>query len=330
MRRSFERRVSAIAALAGLLFPSDSEAMLYRVGVGVQVGVSFFHQKSAFTLNLEAYGVGGAVTRRAGPGCEPSVPLASVGPMVGVNFARGGPRIIGGAVGGTAVGGGYGSVGGEVGAVWNAAGDPGLGLHLGADVGSQILVASVASEAFREVSATGGLRFAPPYGALGVTCVGRPRRDGEGCRVTLGGQRGWAAEAQEEAESVLAFLDLATELMEHDALPDLIAAALDSAEDEIRHALLCAAEAHAMPRLDAWEPRATLRGNDGLERLAHESIHDGWINEGNAARAARAKRERATGTARRALAIIASDEARHAEVGARIATWALDRRPRVV
>jgi hypothetical protein len=330
MRRSFEGRLSAVAALAALLFPSDAEAMLHRVGVGVQAGVSLFHKKAAFTVNLEAYTTWGKVTHQSPLGCGPGPQMAGLGPMVGVNVTRGGPRLIAGALGGTAIGDSSANVGGEVGAVWNAAGDRGLGLHLGGDVGLQVLAASIESESFREVTATGGLRFGPPYGANGRGCSGRPRRDGEGCRVTLGGQRGWAAEAQEEAESVLAFLDLATELMEHDAPPELIAAALDSAEDEVRHALLCAAEAHAMPRLDAWEPRATLRGNDGLERLAHESIHDGWINEGNAARAARAKRERATGTARRALAIIASDEARHAEVGARIATWALDRRPRVV
>ena len=102
-------------------------------------------------------------------GCQPAPPLSMVGPMVGINFAPGGPRFVAGAVGGTAIEDTV-NVGGEVGAVWNAAGDRGVGLHLAGEAGGRTgLVASVQSEAFRELSATGGLRFFPAYGTQGIT-----------------------------------------------------------------------------------------------------------------------------------------------------------------
>ena len=165
MRRSFERPLLMFAALAAALFPSDAEATLHRVGVGLQAGVSFFHKKPSFSLNLEAYATWGEVTQQ--DACGPGPLMAGLGPMIGVNLAQGGPRLIAGALGGTAIGEGDWNVGGEVGAVWNAAGERGLGLHLGGDIGAQVLAASVESESFRELTATGGLRLAPPYGANG-------------------------------------------------------------------------------------------------------------------------------------------------------------------
>jgi hypothetical protein len=155
----------AIAALALLLAPRDSAAMRTTGGVGAQAGVSLFHKRLAFTVNLEAYATGGKIAHPVEETtCHPAPPLSMVGPMVGINFAPGGPRFVAGAIGGTGIADTY-NVGGEVGAVWNAAGDRGIGLHLAGEAGVQTVLVSVQSEAFRELSATGGLRFMPAYGS---------------------------------------------------------------------------------------------------------------------------------------------------------------------
>jgi hypothetical protein len=159
---------------------------------------------------------------------------------------------------------------------------------------------------------------------------GRPRRDADGRRINRDCAPGSAKEAQDEAESVLAFLDLAQSLLERDAPAELIDAALDAAEDEIRHAVLCAAEAGVVPRLPAFAPRAVLRGREALDRMATESFHDGWINEGLAAHDAGERLRTATGSTQRALAIIARDEARHARLGRTITRWAVERGGRIL
>jgi len=159
--------------------------------------------------------------------------------------------------------------------------------------------------------------------------AGRPRRNDDGSRIARGDHTGWANEARDEADSVLAFLDLAQALLEHDAPAELIDGALAAAEDEIRHALLCAAEAGAVPSLPAFVPRTVLGGREALDRIATESFHDGWINEGRAARDALERSKLARGSVRHALAIIAWDEARHARLGRAVTRWAVERGGRI-
>jgi hypothetical protein len=327
-----ERRIAALAALAGLLFPSAAEAMIVTPGAGVSAGVSFFQKKVSFNVTVEAYVTGGWQTHDMEYDCHPYPDTTAFGPLGAVSFVKGGPRFIAAAIGGTppnrdsALG-----LGGEAGVVFGAAGKAGPGLHLGANVVYNGLAGAVRSEALQETSVTAGLRYLPPYGSYSERCViaGRPRRDDDGARIDGCLESGWAQQARDEAGSVLAFLDLAHALLEHDAPAELVDRALDAAENEIRHALLCAVQAGTTPALPAFVPRAALRGRDALDRIATESFHDGWINEGLAAREALDRSKGASGAARRTLAIIARDEARHAELGRAVARWAVSRGGRI-
>ena len=331
-----EKRIAALAALVGVLFPSTSNAVEIAPGAGLSAGVTLFQKKLLFNFTAEAYVTVGWRTHDlvydGSDNCHPDRDMTAFGPMGAVSFVKGRPRFIVAAIGGTppirdsSLG-----VGGEAGVVFGAAGEPGPGLHLGANVVYNGLAGDVRSEALQETSVTAGVRYLPPYGSWGEVCVipGRPRRDADGRRMDRDCVPGWAKEAQEEAESVLAFLDLAQALLERDAAPELVDAAIDAAEDEIRHALLCAAEAGTVPSLPAFAPRALLRGREALDRIATESFHDGWINEGLAARDALERSRVATGSAQRALTIIARDEARHARLGRAVTAWAVERGGRV-
>jgi hypothetical protein len=331
-----EKRIAALAGLAGVLFPSTSDAVEISPGAGLSAGVTLFQKKLLFNFTAEAYVTAGWETHDWRYGfngnCYPYPDMTAFGPMGAVSFVKGHPRFIVAAIGGTppirdsALG-----IGGEAGVVFGAAGEPGPSLHLGANVVYSGLAAAVRSEALQETSVTAGLRYLPPYGSWGEECVipGRPLRDADGRRMHRECVPGWAKEAQDEADSVLAFLDLAQALLERDAPPSLVDAAIDAAADEIRHALLCAAEAGTMPALPGFQPRPRLRGREALDRLATESFHDGWINEGRAARDALRRWTEARGTARTALSIIARDEARHARLGRAVTRWAVERGGRI-
>jgi hypothetical protein len=328
-----DRRIAALAALAGFLFPTTAHAVT-TVGGGVLAGISFHHRPS-FALTIQAYVTEGWDRRSFQAGCYSS-PRAAVGPIGAVSFVKGGPRLIAAVIGGGDVSGvsEFGApsllAGGEVGAVWGAGGEPGVGLHLGAHAGLSVLTAAARVEAFEEASVSAGLWYAPPYGQhYGCAVPGRPLRDSEGRRVESVCADEWSRRAQDEASSVLAFLDLAQALLEQDAPAELIDRALRSAEDEIAHALLCRAEGGAGPTLPLFAPRARLPRREALVRIATESFHDGWINEGLAAREALVRSRVAGGSARRALAIIARDEARHARLGRAVAQWAIERGGRI-
>jgi hypothetical protein len=142
--------------------------------------------------------------------------------------------------------------------------------------------------------------------------------------------RAWSDDMQGEAASVPAFLQLAADLLAHEAPDDLVEAALDAAEDEIRHARLCARQASRFdgspvaPRLPGWSGRSSLPGGPGLRRLAVESWVDGCIAEGAAASRARFAAEHATDRSAAATqSTIARDEARHAELGWRVLAWTI-------
>jgi hypothetical protein len=185
---------------------------------------------------------------------------------------------------------------------------------------------------------------------FGCAVVGRPLRAGDGIMLPParvlgpaprrsarldGATRGelasaWLDDARAECGSIPAFLALARDLRAVGAPASLVERALGAARDEVRHTALCSGLASAFagwnlepalisppsPR-DADRPAA-------LVRMALESWHDGCLGEGAAAaRAKRALAGAADSEAQAALAVIATDEARHAELGWRVLAYCL-------
>jgi hypothetical protein len=131
--------------------------------------------------------------------------------------------------------------------------------------------------------------------------------------------------AQLELSSVWTFLRLARELAAVGAPAALVVAALDAADDEVRHAELCAAAAGgvalvALP-MEAARPRFTSRSAHALAVLAAEAWHEGCLNETAAAEEARLAARDADGDMRAMLATIAADEQRHAELSWSVLAW---------
>ncbi len=143
----------------------------------------------------------------------------------------------------------------------------------------------------------------------------------------------FASSAQYELSSVWTFLRLAEELAAVGAPAALIAAALDAADDEVRHAELCAAaaggaELSPLP-MSAARPRFTARSPEALAILAVEAWCEGCLNEGAAAEEARLAAAETTGATRSMLASIARDEAGHAELSWAVLAWLFEVAPSV-
>lgn len=166
----------------------------------------------------------------------------------------------------------------------------------------------------------------------GNLCMGggRPVRDAHGVLLPAArclsarrtpDQAWWVEAARAEASSVPAFLRLAAELRRAGAPPALIAAALDAARDEARHAHQCAAEAGgvviAAPSPALAAPRPAASHDAALARLAVEAWREGCIGEGIAATEV-------------PIASIARDEARHAELAWQILAWTSSQRRPVI
>lgn len=144
----------------------------------------------------------------------------------------------------------------------------------------------------------------------------------------------FAGSAQLEYSSVWTFLRLASELMAAGAPAELIAAALDAADDEVRHAELCAHAAGdiaLVPLAPAMaQARFTRRSTRALALLAAEAWREGCLNETAAAEEARLAAGEADDAARRAmLASIAGDETRHAELSWKVLAWIFSIAPAV-
>lgn len=350
VRARLAARLLAIAAAAAVWAPSEAQAQEFSGGGGLYVSFTF-GKELGVGYGLEAHMMGILVgqsecsnDRRAGVG--------GMFQLGGINGST--LRMVVAAQGGTELGerGTPGLVG-EIGlAAHLAAKSPGVGLHSGLVLDTPY-VANIFGRAewfLDEYSVGVGGRFLGTFGLPGgQTCIiGRPLRDARGCvelpsaatdaRGPSGrSNRGraesaewlakeWSNDTQGEAASVPAFLQLAAELMALDAPATLVDAALDAAEDEVRHARICARLASrwsgtrvtpVLPTTPAWRPPS-------LERLAIESWVDGCLGEGAAAERARVgatnARERGTSGA---LGVIATDEARHADLGWRILDWAM-------
>jgi hypothetical protein len=138
----------------------------------------------------------------------------------------------------------------------------------------------------------------------------------------------WLGAALDEHASIVAFVQLAAELMVLGAPRPLVLGARRAAADEARHTRLCfsIASAYLGRRLGPTAlPRLPVAPVPSLVRLAQEALLDGCFGEGVAARLAELRAPAARDpVVRRALEIIAEDEARHADLGWRTLEWCLE------
>lgn len=137
----------------------------------------------------------------------------------------------------------------------------------------------------------------------------------------------WARDAAYEHASVAAFARLAIDLMVHGAPSELVDAAHVAARDEIRHARRCYGIASELAG-EILGPGplelAAIAATKSLEQLALECFRDGCVDETVAALCvAEGSRRTSSPAIRDALAEIADDEGRHAELSYRILAWAL-------
>jgi len=142
----------------------------------------------------------------------------------------------------------------------------------------------------------------------------------------------FASSAQLELSSVWTFLRLAAELAAVGAPAGLIARALDAADDEVRHAGMCAhaaggVELAPLP-INAAKPRFTARTPHTLATLAVEAWLEGCLNETAAAEEARLAAAEAT-LNQSMLHAIALDEHGHAELSWAVLAWLFEVAPAI-
>ena len=156
----------------------------------------------------------------------------------------------------------------------------------------------------------------------------RPRTQGMGAwRCARQGER-WLAAARAEHASVPAFRRLEAQLVALNAPAELVRRCRAAAADEVRHARRCFALARAYSGID-WTA-GTLRIPDDeaveLSGVALESLVDGCVGEGIAADLANAGAQQALDPViKESLAMIAVDEAAHAELAWDVLAFCLDR-----
>jgi hypothetical protein len=352
-RARLAQRLSALSAACGLLYGSPAEAQgndFWNFGAGIFVGYAF-GTHSGFTVGGEAF----ATYVFDEISCGPANARHGLGPLLQVSSMGAKSLLVTlAAQGGRELTPDYLSFSGELGVTQRFGAQPGTGVHTGVLVAPLIFDFGWRSEwGLDQMSAVAGVRFAPTFGVPQGGCiVGRPLRTSTGfARVpplarrlsaarrrvhraenAVRAGRQWEVDAQHECASIPAFLQLAAELLAHDAPERLVARALDAACDEMVHAAVCANVAsqylgeRVWPVLPAGEPRLVLRSGTSMKRIAAESWLDGCLGEGAAA--ARAARSGASATdplARATKTLIAADEHRHAELGWSIVAWAADR-----
>jgi hypothetical protein len=143
----------------------------------------------------------------------------------------------------------------------------------------------------------------------------------------------FASAAQIELSSVWTFLRLAAELAAVGAPDELIARALDAADDEVRHSGMCAGAVGGLEltplAMACAQPRFLQRSDRAFATLAVEAWLEGCLNEGAAAEEARLAAAEAEGAIAPMLAAIASDERRHAELSWAVLAWLYDVAPQI-
>ncbi|UQA62858.1 ferritin-like domain-containing protein [Polyangium aurulentum] len=139
----------------------------------------------------------------------------------------------------------------------------------------------------------------------------------------------WKRDGLLEHASIASFGRFALELLAVGAPPHLIEMAHQASMDEIRHARLClglaAAYGDAPVALGPFPFGGRVEVGSNLADIASRAVREGCVGETLAAILAAEQLARATDPAvRAALAIIAEDEARHAELAWRTVAWAIE------
>jgi hypothetical protein len=353
-RRGLIRKLAFLSAASSALFAAPAAAQVYSErwipGAGIFMGYAF-GSRTGFELGIEAF----ATYRFTGAGCSGTA-RSGAGPLAQfavINLSE--PRITLALQGGKELS-TYAltAITLELGGTYRFGDRAGFAIHTGLTPEFIIFNASLRAQLLQEdVAITGGARFLSTYGGPGYCVEGRPLRTATVADVSttapclrglasfdeerrddvvLFAGSSWESAAQYECASVPAFLQLAAELLAHDAPDALVERALAAAEDEMRHAILCADMAtrylgvRVCPTLPDAPARPSLPGTAGLVRLATESWLDGCLAEGVAAnRAARASHLATDPVAKSAQRLIARDEARHADLGWSILQWAMRR-----
>ena len=139
----------------------------------------------------------------------------------------------------------------------------------------------------------------------------------------------WKRDGLLEHASIASFGRFALELLAVGAPPHLIEMAHQASIDEVRHARLClglaAAYGDAPVALGPFPFEGRVEVGSNLADIASRAVREGCVGETLAAILAAEQLARATDPAvRAALAIIAEDEARHAELAWRTVAWAIE------
>jgi len=138
----------------------------------------------------------------------------------------------------------------------------------------------------------------------------------------------WTRDGLAEHASVASFARFSLELLAAGAPPDLVELAHRAALDEVRHARLCLSLAGAYAGAPVGPGAFPFAGGvevtGDLASIAARVAREGCVGETLAAVLAAEQLDRATDPAVRAvLAILAADEARHAELAWRTVAWAI-------
>jgi hypothetical protein len=138
----------------------------------------------------------------------------------------------------------------------------------------------------------------------------------------------WTADALAEHASIASFSRFALALLAAGAPAGLVELAHRAALDEVRHAALAfgLASAYAGERVapGPFPLGGSVRVEASLAALAASTVHEGCVGETVAAVIAAERLARATDPAvQAALAQIAEDEARHAELAWQVVAWAM-------
>ena len=165
-------------------------------------------------------------------------------------------------------------------------------------------------------------------GSRGWSAGGRPCVDGLTALERASLAAAWTAAASFEHASVASFARASLDLLAVGAPADLVVLAHEAALDEIRHAQLCFALAAAYAGEEiapgSFPLGGEVRTGEGLAAVAVSAAIEGCVGETVAAVVAAEQLARATDPAvRAALAAIAADEARHAELAWRTVAWAI-------
>lgn len=137
----------------------------------------------------------------------------------------------------------------------------------------------------------------------------------------------WLRDALEEHASIAAFARLTMQMLSLGAPPSLVLASQRAGIDEIQHARACFALAKRYGGSSAGPAKLVVSDSLGattLADIARITAEEGCVGETLGAALAAEQLDRTTDpTARRVLAKIARDEARHAELAWGFAAWAV-------